>query len=1151
MTFTLTQPTSGNYVLTQTDSDEATISSIREDPNNLGSQTLITFTADHAYAVGDLITITNASGFDGHYDVVRMIDARNITIPYVDATAHTAGTVMKGDKGLANAIVDEPTLVSTDVNVNPGVFESNVIGQSGDQHHMFRIHGNIQIVVNGTMRINYREELWVNDDVLRITITVSTGGLLILGHQEMIHGAVYRPDWCPIKFTKTFANGITNADLRVAGSFTQYGGTIYGHGMIYFEPESHIRLITGTLYGTKSVNVSRILSESKDLHITDDYRAEGSYRFDFAYPAVRTTGFRPAYTDNGTFRVRSAADLDDTYVFENYDAKGIVFAGDAFQGSKLEFKNLAYEGELLVTHNNPGDTTPVTSVTKELIMKTVDIHGQPVEWARFYIHDTNNGNRPTNGTYLVNSQIESFDTDRIANNLTLRGGVAPVIKLLTRTLREGHSSGNVYGAINTQGTPWPGSSTTLIDYRSKNNSYDDLFDIYIWQYAHRLRILEDVPMRGAGVLTITAELVPDPYVTVSQDEANAYQGRFTLNGTTDVLHVTIDSDLDQLYDYLKVLKIDVNTQFDPAFEPVEYPSIDKQIGTADGTTLDIGAVNVVINNGITLSTGKKFTVLKTTGTVSGNFDTAIHTGTHISALISTDHSDTSIYYRAYNVNGSFTDGYVTHTDGSDFRIQVADGGRIEAVAKSPRHKFHRFTITYEDPNYHISLDPEPHVRSVDLSAYRHDPDGLNTDNMHIEYLASKTRLTYGVIDLSDKVEASKAILDDRMQTQEGMEFLYHFENSKLEDEYLLASTDNGIVYAFNHNEDILNPKSFNTTLREFVDWTSHDGLVYGLQGTHVRKVKVFLEDGTRLEDRDFDLEINFPRTISYFDGHLFISDNNARMVFAFVAPTREKKGGVRDNGKNYALDHAGGNVDPRGADHINGVHYILDGTNKQTFGYKDKVRHTDGELDVSALTTPRGLAYLFGRTYVLDTGDPLDDSTGEIRAFSGDDRDLENDVGATNDIKSIGAIRRFGKWPDSVVGGQPYLIEFDRIQINSKKLEYVRMSDMTADDLSKAGLYVVDENDNTYTAPVSYNGRVTFNANQNVTIIDDKTIENIISKLIASGEFGRLFDTTDEILKHLKNNMVWEDSTTLVLYDDDGSTELYRWTITDSGRTIT
>ena len=164
---------------------------------------------------------------------------------------------------------------------------------------------------------------------------------------------------------------------------------------------------------------------------------------------------------------------------------------------------------------------------------------------------------------------------------------------------------------------------------------------------------------------------------------------------------------------------------------------------------------------------------------------------------------------------------------------------------------------------------------------------------------------------------------------------------------------------------------------------------------------------------------------------------------------------------------------------------------------------------------------------------------------------MENDVGATNDIKSIGAIRKFGEWPDTIVGGRPYLIEFDRIQINSQRLEYVRMSDMTAADLSKAGLYVVDEDDHTYTAPISYNGMVTFNPNQHVTNVSGDTVEEVLKKLIDSNEFSGLFDSTTEILKHLKNNMKWTNNgTTLTLYDDDGVRELFSWTITDAGRTL-
>ena len=1152
MTFALSG-TAGNYVLTQTNSDSRTISSIREDPANRETKTLITFTAAHNFTAGDLVMIAGASVYNGHHNVLDVIDTTNITIGHVPGNPMSTGTVEKGDNAFSNALVDEPGLALR----TPDVLESFSVGPEENRHHGLRMHGDLRFQINGTLRIDEGEELWANDDAQRLTIQIGDGGRLLIGHQEMINGAVYRPDWCPIKFTKSIQNNADGADLRVEdnGTLIQYGGTIYGQGLIYFAPRSHVRLIQGKMIGTKATGINRVLSDSIMLYITDDYKTEGSCRFDFAYPPQQSTGFKPAFTSNGTFRVRSKADISTVYVFENYDAKGITFAADCYEAAKLEFKNLEYEGELLVTHNKPiisqGVTrAPVTAVTKELIMKTIDIHGQPVEWARFYIPDYDNGNRPNTGTYRINSQIESFDTDRIANNLTLRGGVAPVIKLLTRTLREGMSAGNIYGSRGrSYNRDWQGSTTTLVDYRSKNNSYDDLFDVHIWQYAHRLRILEDVPMRGAGVLTLTAELVPDPYVTATQDEANGYQGRFTLDGNTDLLHVTIDSNLDQLYDYLKALKIDVNTEFDPAFEPVTYPSIDKQIGTADGTTLDIGAVNIVVNNGITLSGGKKFGTLRTTGSMTGNIVTGIHTGTHVTALISTEHSGTSIYYRTYSSNGTYSDGYDTNKD--TFKIQIPVGGWIEAVAKAPRRIYHKFTITHDNPVYTISLDPEPHVRSVDLSSYRHDPDGLNIDNMHIEYSVDKTKLTYGKIDLSDKIEVSKAILDDRMQTEEGMKFLFNFPQSRLEEEYLLASTDAGIVYGFNHNTDRLNPKSFNTTLREFVDWTSHDGLVFGLQGTHVRKVKVFLEDGTRVPDRDFDLEINFPRSISYHDGLLFISDNNARMVFAFTAPTMSRKGGIRMNGRNYALDHAGGNVDPRGADHINGIHTILDGTAMQTFHYKDGVRDDTDELDVSMLTTPRGIAHLFGRTYVLDTGDPTDSSTGEIRAFADGARDMENDVGATNDIKSIGAIRRFGEWPDTIVGGRPYLIEFDRIQINSQRLEYVRMSDMTSADLSKAGLYVVDEDDHTYTAPISYNGRVTFNPNQHVTNVSGDTVEEVLKRLIESGEFSGLFDSTTEILKHLKNNMKWTNNgTTLTLYDDDGVRELFSWTITDAGRTL-
>ena len=70
---------------------------------------------------------------------------------------------------------------------------------------------------------------------------------------------------------------------------------------------------------------------------------------------------------------------------------------------------------------------------------------------------------------------------------------------------------------------------------------------------------------------------------------------------------------------------------------------------------------------------------------------------------------------------------------------------------------------------------------------------------------------------------------------------------------------------------------------------------------------------------------------------------------------------------------------------------------------------------------------------------------------------------------------------------------------------------MTAKDESKAGIYVADEDGATYTAPLSYGGRVTFNGPQNVNNVSEKIVEDVIKQLIASGEFSGLFSTTAEI----------------------------------------
>ena len=85
--------------------------------------------------------------------------------------------------------------------------------------------------------------------------------------------------------------------------------------------------------------------------------------------------------------------------------------------------------------------------------------------------------------------------------------------------------------------------------------------------------------------------------------------------------------------------------------------------------------------------------------------------------------------------------------------------------------------------------------------------------------------------------------------------------------------------------------------------------------------------------------------------------------------------------------------------------------------------------------------------------------------------------------------------------GNPYLIESDRIQYNTDKLEALRLPGMTSSDISHAGIYVTDKAGDAYTAPVSYNGRVQFNSSQTVTPVHGQTIQEVLDRLLANPSF--------------------------------------------------
>jgi hypothetical protein len=138
----------------------------------------------------------------------------------------------------------------------------------------------------------------------------------------------------------------------------------------------------------------------------------------------------------------------------------------------------------------------------------------------------------------------------------------------------------------------------------------DVATWYVRAY-ESLSAVYQVIMRGMGGSTVSPAVVNDAAVTLSRSAAAA---------------LTSVATLDEFYDAAKYWNVQSAN--------VNYPTASTQVATAAGTTLDLGALNVVVDataasafavnigtntvtiKSATLAVGAKFSTLKTTGTIS-------------------------------------------------------------------------------------------------------------------------------------------------------------------------------------------------------------------------------------------------------------------------------------------------------------------------------------------------------------------------------------------------------------------------------------------------------------------------------------------------------------------------------------------------------
>lgn len=479
---------------------------------------------------------------------------------------------------------------------------------------------NRKIIVNGTLTLNPDFELLAFDynQPSGHYIEVNTGTLNI-GREDTVNGAKKPMKQVAIIFTNDDNTQSSEGawDLEVGSSWTlnfisgivnSGGAWVFASGStVNFTNHAHISGITTTT-ATRS---ARIRQKSSALSIDADLTIEGSLRFDFFQPPTSIKGWSPKFTSFGGFQAIStgAGGSDGIFKFEDIIFDGLVYLGDAFVKARVQLYNIDAVGkEVLVTHNKvESGLFPGTLIIKEFTTNVFDADDlSSIESAEYYIKDTDNSNR-----YTSNLTWNSWDTldsnvDFTYNGITNVSWASATDEIITRIVREGQSKGGTYGATNAS---WNGSATCITDYRSKNNTHDDKFDMHFFSYLHLQATSIDVVMWGIWETDIQRSMFEDQYITQTN--------KATVDAYTEI------SNWDRLYEIQKSWKQDNYTD--------EYPIINTYLINGSGAALSIASTVSLTIDGSAVSV---FAVNQATHTITIDAGTTFATSSKFNTIIS-------------------------------------------------------------------------------------------------------------------------------------------------------------------------------------------------------------------------------------------------------------------------------------------------------------------------------------------------------------------------------------------------------------------------------------------------------------------------------------------------------------------------------------
>ena len=466
---------------------------------------------------------------------------------------------------------------------------------------------NLQLVINGSLSWNQEVDiLETGASVAFPNITISSGGSMTVGATEASGDFTRRTVGtaliCATASPNTFDPAAGSIQINSGGAITLNGAIVYHYGMIYALAGSTFTSNNGTLItpnGRHRWFYSGISGTGLSL-IYGVFNTISNLEIANLSPqllqTVYTTGASPIY--------RNYLSGQSTSLDFRAQTGGVFICRNLVKGSSF-----VYSPNAVTTDNNATNYGGVVSIKELRFNLNANISNCSV-----LIPYSNSGNRRDGLGY-------TFTTLNYENARTNSSGIVDIDLYTAAVIRT---------TAGVAGSPLVGENR--IDYRGKTGvAGEDFFDAYFCHYNYLLQSISNFAAKGADRLELKTQLFADPsIVETSKSVAAAYTG-YAINTGTNTITFT-DSALNgaRAYDYWKSWKD--NNHY------LQYPTISSLICVKNGTTLDFGSINLVIN-GVTWASHATVTKVKTTGTitVSGGGDYAVvledSTGTRYRPLI--------------------------------------------------------------------------------------------------------------------------------------------------------------------------------------------------------------------------------------------------------------------------------------------------------------------------------------------------------------------------------------------------------------------------------------------------------------------------------------------------------------------------------------